>query len=273
MGVYPPQPYTLDLTTLPTHQVARVNAIPLRYDATSDDATLYKQMTVQITYQAPNPIAITRFGAGQPIYAPGETPDITAMIANVGDTAAELTGELRIEDAGGANVGATSVAPLTLPGGTSVPLALSWAGGLGEGEYVTRLALKLGQELVAEAAAPFAVRSGGIVDLAGPALVMPGEGARFYLRFRNGWPEAVEAVVSVSIYNGRGEPVAHLPSQSLNAGAGGEASAAFAWNPGAAGGAYRAEAIAAVGGHVYGPVIHPFVLGHRINLPVVLRNR
>jgi hypothetical protein len=270
MGVYPQQFYTLDVTALETYQLVRVQVIPLVYDAVSDQAALYGRLTVQVTYDAPQPVAITQFEASRPVYALGEVVDVAATIVNVSDAAVEMTGTLRIVDAAGAVVAAQAAGPFTVSGGGSHALALSWAGGLVEGGYTAALELWQGGFAAATATTSFAVSSGGIVSFSGPALVGRGEAATFSLRFRNERPEAADTVVGVSIYDAVGTPVADLAPQLLTVAGGGEASAEFTWT--AAGlGTYRAAAIAVADGRPYGPAVRPFAVAGRVYLPVMLK--
>jgi hypothetical protein len=270
MGVYPQQFYTLDVTALPTYQLVRVQVIPLVYDAVSDQAALYSRLTVQVTYDAPQPIAVTQFEAGRPVYALGEVVDAAATIVNVGDTAVELTGTLRIVDAAGAVVATQAAGPFTVVGGGSHALALSWAGGLSAGDYTAQLELSQNGTPVAVANAAFRVTSGGIVSFSGPAWVGRGETATFSLRFRNDRPEAVDAVVGVSIYTAAGVPVADLASQLLTVAGGGEASAQFTWATSDLG-AYQAAAIAVADGRAYGSPVRSFAVGERVYLPVLMK--
>jgi hypothetical protein len=226
--------------------------------------------------------------------------DVAATIVNVSDAAVEMTGTLRIVDAAGAVVATQAAGPFTVAGGSHA-LALSWAGGLSAGDYTAQLELypssssgrsptepspssgrsptepspnsgRFPTEPITASAA-FRVTSGGIVSFSGPTWVGRGEIATFSLRFRNDRPEAVDAVVGVSIYDDYGAPVADLTPQLLNVAGDGEAQATFAWTAGSAGGAYRAEALVAVGGHVYGPQSRRFLVGRQVYLPVGLKNR
>jgi len=273
VGVYPTELYALDVTTLESHQLVRVGAIPLVYDAVSDQATLYQHLVVLVTYEAPVPVAIVELGTDRPVYGTGDAVDVAATIINVGDTAVELTGTLTVTLDAETIAGAQTTAPFIVPGGGSHTLAFSSGGGLDEGDYAVRLTLQQGQEVVADAGASFGVSSGGIVDFGGPDLVLPGEEAAFDLRFDNDRPEAVEAVAAVSIYDERGEPVDHLPPQLLAVGSGGEASATFTSTAEFTGGTYWAEAIAVIGGTTYGPMVHAFSVERCVYLPVVLKSR
>jgi hypothetical protein len=123
---------------------------------------------------------------------------------------------------------------------------------------------------IAAADASFVVTSGGIVSFGGPALVGRGEAATFSLRFRNDRPEAVDAVVGVSIYDAAGAPVADLSPQLLTVAGGGEASAQFTWVTGDLG-MYQAAALAVADGRPYGPHVRPFAVAGRVYLPVVLK--
>jgi hypothetical protein len=272
IGVYPPELYMLDVTSLGSYQLVRVQAIPLVYDAVSNQATLYKHLTVQVTYEAAVPVAIVEFGTDQPVYAIGDAVDVTAVIVNVGDTLVELTGEMHIEDDDGATVGTQAAASFFVPASESYPLAL-WVGGLEQGDHTVWLELRQSQEAIAEVSAGFGVSSGAITDFSGPDLIMPGEEALFSLRFRNDRPEAVEAVTAVSVYDGEGEPVADLPPQLLTAGSNGEDSAEFSWTADVGSGTYRADAIVVIGGHTYGPVVRTFSVAQQVYLPITLKNR
>jgi hypothetical protein len=283
MGIYPQQFYTLDVTALPTYQLVRVQVIPLVYDAVSDQAVLYGRLTVQVTYDAPQPIAVTQLEPGRPVYALGEVVDVAATIVNVGDAAVELTGTLRIVDAAGATVATQAAGPFTVAGGGSHALALSWAGGLSAGDYTAQLALYLpsipGRSTVSSrrsltepitADASFRVTSGGIVSFGGPAWVGRGETATFSLRFRNERPEAADTVVGVSIYDAAGALVADLPLQLLAVAGGSEATAQLTWTASALG-SYWAEAIAVADGRPYGPAARPFAVMGQIYLPLTLK--
>jgi hypothetical protein len=247
----------LDVTSLGSYQLVRVQAIPLVYDAVSNQATLYKHLTVQVTYEAAVPVAIVEFGTDQPVYAIGDAVDVTAVIVNVGDTLVELTGEMHIEDDDGATVGTQAAASFFVPASESYPLALSWAGGLEQGDHTVWLELRQSQEAIAEVSAGFGVSSGAITDFSGP----------------NDRPEAVEAVTAVSVYDGEGEPVADLPPQLLTAGSNGEDSAEFSWTADVGSGTYRADAIVVIGGHTYGPVVRTFSVAQQVYLPITLKNR
>lgn len=246
---------------------------PIQHNPTTDATTFYSHIEVQVTYQAPAPIAVTDFSTDKTSYRPDDAIYTSATIWNVGDTETTLNATLTIEDELGQEVGSQASGGFTVPPGGSHDVTLSWAGELASGSYRATLTVRSAGDVVGGASAGFQVVDGRITALEVPEMLMPDQEAAFQVGFANYRASGVTAQVGLSIYDGQGLPVADLAPQMISVGADSEGMAGFVWDTaGAGGGSYTAIATVAVDSQAYGPAQRSFQIGARTYLPIVLKN-
>lgn len=131
-GTYPVTA-NLEMRTLGTYQLARVYVTPAAYDAATDQATLYRSVDVQLQYDTPRTLVLSRFDTNKTQYVPGDTISVTARIVNAGEAAATVTATLQILDVQGVPISFTVAGGLLVPAGGSYDLDMAWTGRL-EGE-------------------------------------------------------------------------------------------------------------------------------------------
>ena len=243
------------------------------YDATNDQATLYRNVTVQVTYESPITVALSSFQTDKTSYVPGETVNTTAEIVNVGDTPVTLTAWLVLQDLQGRVVGFQPSSAFEVPAGGSYTLALGWTGQLDDDAYLARLFVREGEQVVAGTSKEIFVARGEIADLTAPATLIPGEAGTFGVTFANRGASATIAVVGLSIYDTDDEPVAFLSPQAVTVEGGSSDTVSFEWTAAAvSGGTYTASATVTAGGQIYGPASQSFKVGYKVYLPIIMKN-
>jgi len=271
-GTYPPQMSDVETSVLDIFQLARVRVIPVVYDATNDQATLYRSVTVQVTYESPVAVALSHFQTDKTSYALGETVNTMAEIVNVGDTPVTLTAVLVLQDVYGRVVGRQPSGAFEVPAGGSYTLTLGWTGQLDDDAYLARLFVREGEQVVAGASQEIFVARGEITDLTAPEMLTLGEAGTFEVTFANRGASATIAVVGLSIYDADDELVAFLGPQAVTVEGGTSETVSFEWTAAAvSGGTHTASATVIAGGQIYGPASQSFKVGYRIHLPLILK--
>jgi len=267
-------PYPTDLVQWQeTSTGVLFTVFPIQHNPATGATTFYNHLEVQVTYEAPSPIAVTDFSTDKTSYRPGETIHTSATVGNVGDAEATLVATLTIEDELGGAVGSQSSGAFSLPPGGSHELVLAWAGPLAAGSYRATVTVWSNGDVVGGASAGFQVVDGRIAALVVPELLMPGQEAHFQVTFANYRPSQVTAEVGLSIYDDEGTLVADLAPQMIPIGGNSEETVGFAWHPAGVGsGGYTAIATVGVESQTYGPAQQGFQIGSTIYLPVVLKN-
>jgi hypothetical protein len=272
VGVYPAQPYRLDVTPFGSWQLARLSLTPLLYDAVTDQATLYQQMAVSVTYTATTPVAAIGLRTDRRVYLPGQPIAAWAWLRNGSDAGLVVTPTLAIADPAGRVWGTQVGAPATLPAGslTAVPLGIDLS--LEEGTYQLRFAAWRQGEAVAGLARDLAILAGQVASLTGPEVLSPRDTAQFQVTFANARPEPVAALVHLGILDPGGQWAGDLQPQVVMVPGNATATVSFAWGPGGGPpGSYAAVARVLSGGHVYGPLSRAVRVGSVIYLPLVRR--
>ncbi len=259
------QPRMLD-----THQLVIVQVIPVTYDATADEAVLYRSVDVAITYDTPRTVALTFYDTNQVHYLPGEAITATARIINAGDVTETVTGTLILQDAAGHVVGFRGSGPRQVPAGGSYDLVLGWSGALEEDAYSARLLIWQAGQVVAGAGREVYVYSGQIAAVGVPNLAWAGTAYSLTVTFDNLGSGPTIAVGSVAIYDAGGSMVGFLPPQTVAVTGTMSATMSFSWTPPRSG-TYVASAVVMAGGQEYGPVAETFTAGYKAYLPVVLK--
>ncbi len=272
VGIYPDQLYQVDITPQESFQAVRLTVIPAIYDATSGQATLYQSLSVQVTYEAPLEVAITDFSTDKTSYAPGETINTNATVANVGANSAWLTATLTIKDAAGQTVATQTSSPFTVPGGGAYTLPLAWAGTLDEGAYNAVLTISDGANTLGGVSTDLSILGGEITDFTVPDTVFGY--ANFQVTFANHRTAPVNVTKNIYIYNVEGTAVARLPQKIVTVSSASETTTSFSWDttrfPESA---YTAAVIATVDGAQYGPMLATFrVDRNAVYLPLVLHD-
>lgn len=245
---------------------------PIQHNPASGQTWFTSRFTVEVSYEAPIEIAIPEFSTEKATYAPGETVNTQARIANVGDNSATLTASLQIDDLLGQSMGSRSAGTISIPAGGSQVLAASWDSVLPDGAYLALLTLWQNGSVVAASATSFQVLGGAITGIGVPSLAIPGRPVTFTVDFANYRPSPVTAQLTLTVRTSEGTAIAELAAQGLNVGANSSATAVFVWTPGEVpGGTYSVMATAAVGGQAHGPDSEPFNVAHQVYLPVSRR--
>lgn len=274
VGIYPTQPYTAYVTTEDTIQVARIYVVPLVYDAVSNQATLYQDLTVRITYQASSDVGLSSLTVSPDDLAPAEDFDIAVSLINASDQAIALTGTLSLANDLGQVVAVQEIAQFEIPvGGEEHQLELGWTAPITDGAYSLWLELWHAGEQQVIGQQWLSVSGGRITDLAVPDGAPPGEEATFEVTFANRRGEAFEGQVTLSIYTAEGTPVMMLDAP-ISVGGQSEGTVELVWNTeGMPVGTYTAAATVTDDAEsvTYGVVQKGFSLRHWVFLPLVMR--
>lgn len=245
---------------------------PIQHNPTTDETIFYDHLEVRVTYEAPLEVTVTDFSTDRPSYAPSDTINASATVANVGAGDALVTATLAIKDAHGQTVATQSSGSFTVPGGGSHTEPLAWTGALGGGSYEAVLTIFNGTDTVAGASANFNVLAGEITDFTAPDTAS--DYADFQVNFANYKAESVNVVEDVYIYDAEGLEIAKLPQKTVVIGAASEATTDFSWDTTEVPeGPYSVAVIATVDGIQYGPVVRTFHVDRNVvYLPLVLRS-
>ncbi|MFN2227124.1 MAG: kelch repeat-containing protein [Anaerolineae bacterium] len=269
-GVYPVTA-TYASSLLDTYQLVRVDVVPVTYDATLDQATLYRNVEVELAYDTPQVLALTYFETDEPQYLPSETINTNSRLSNAGDVAQTVTATLVIQDVHGQVAGWEASAPFEVPAGGSYDLALGWTGPLAEDNYVAGLLIWQGGEVLAGAGQGTLVAAGQISELEVAEEWPLGQAGTLRLTYDNLIASPVFAMGSVGIYDEEGGLVDFLEPQAVAVAAGASGTLTFAWTPPAIG-TYSASAVIVAGGQEYGPLSGSFEVRYqRLYLPLVVR--
>jgi hypothetical protein len=269
-GVYPVSA-TVGSRMLDGYQLARVRVVPVTYDASGDEATLYRSVDVALTYDTPHTLALTGFAADKTEYVPGEAIHASGTLVNAGDVSETVTATLIIQDGEGRTVGLEQTDPLEVAAGASTGLDVAWEGPLEGDAYRVRLLIFQGDEVAAASTGVVIVSAGEVTDVAVPRALLAGEQGTFEVRFHNLGAERDVAIASLAIYDEAGNMVGFLPGQAEAVDVGGSETFSFAWTAEQPG-SYTASFVLVVGGQEYGPVSEGFEVIHGLYLPLVLRN-
>ena len=269
-GIYPVTA-TFESRLLDTYQLVRVNVVPVTYDATADQATLYRNVDIRVEYDTPQTIALTYFEPDEIQYVPGDTISTTATLVNAGDVAETVTATLIIQDAQGQIVGFQGSGAFDIPAGGSYDLSLGWTGPLDGDVYLARLFVWQSGDVVAGAGREVFVTAGEIADLTIPGSLLPGQTGTFTMTFENHSANTSMALASLVIYDADDTLVAFLEPQAAIVPGGGSATPTFSWTPDSPG-TYVASVVVAAGGQEYGPASQSFDVAYTVYLPLVLRS-
>jgi len=278
IGVYPPQLAVSRTVSMDGYSVARVYASPLSYntDPTSHQATLYRSLTLRITYDTSATVGLLSFAADPADLAPGQPFSARGTLLNGSDAPAAVTGTLRLANNLGQVVGVQAL-DRVVPPGEPFLLELGWTAPLTEGAYSLFLDLWQAGNQQAVGWQMVNVTGGRITSLTVPQGLQPGQEAAFAVTFANRRPTPFEGQVALSIYDAGGALVTTL-SAPMFVGAGGQATADLFWDTAGtpAGGYVAAATVTGVGESVtYGVVQESFSLQGpqgRVFLPLVLRS-
>ena len=278
IGVYPPQLAVSRTVSMDGYSLARVYASPLSYntDPASHQATLYRSLTIRITYDTSAMVGLLSFAADPSDLAPGQPFSARATLLNGSDAPAAVTGTLRLVNNLGQVVGVQGL-DRVVPPGEPFPLEVGWTAPLTEGAYNLFLDLWQAGSQQAVGWQMVNVTGGRITDLTVPQGLKVGQGAAFAVGFANRRPTPFEGQVMLSIYGAGGALVTTL-SAPISVGAGEQATVNLFWDTaGMPAGQYVAAATVTGAGEsvTYGVVQESFSLQgqqQRVFLPLVLRN-
>jgi len=268
-GVYPVTA-TYDTRPMDTYQLVRVNVVPVTYDATNNQAVLYRRTDIRIEYDSPQMIALTYFEPDETQYVPGSVISTTAHLINTSDTSQTVTATLFIQDTQGQIVGLKGSGGFDVPAGGGYDLKLGWKGPLDGDVYLARLFIWQGGKMVAGAGRGIVVTAGQLSELNGPQSLLPGETGTFTVTFDNLGTSTSMAIGSLGIYGADGTLLGFVNPQATTVAGGSSGTLTFTWTPESAG-TYVASAVVAAGGQEYGPLSRTVDVGHRIFLPLILR--
>jgi hypothetical protein len=276
-GGYAPAPDGLYAATVVSeshkmegYQLVRLQVVPVTYDATNDQATLYREVDVRIEYDSPRTIALTYFEPDEIQYLPGEPISTTAHLVNAGDVAETVTATLLLQDAEDQIVGFQASAPFEVPAGGRYDLELGWTGSLDDDLYLARLLIWQGGQVLAGAGSVVAVAAGQVSDLTGPDHLLPGEAGTFEVQFDNLGVNNRVAIASLAIYDADDALVDLLPAPAAIVAGGGSTTLSFTWTPDQVGD-YTASFVLSAGGQEYGPFSQRVEVGYRVYLPLAIR--
>jgi len=255
-----PYPEDVDLVQYQeTSEGLLFTIFPIQHNPTTDETTFYSHFKIQVTYESPLTVVVSKFATDKAQYVPGEKISTTARIENVGDVDASLTATLFIRDALGEVVGRQTAKEFSVPSGSSYVLPLAWSGALSDGAYTVQITLQSEEAIVGGASAGISVLGGEITGLTAPARLRLGEEGMFRVAFANYKGVTVTGQVTLTIQDSEGGLVEELSPQTITVAGGLTETVTFTWTPlGVRDGDYNAIAAVVVDSQVYGPISRAF---------------
>ncbi|MBN2547964.1 MAG: right-handed parallel beta-helix repeat-containing protein [Anaerolineales bacterium] len=273
-GVYPSQLYSATVATVSGSALAQITVFPLEYNAVTDQATLYQQLVVSVTYQSPSPVGILGFSAEPANAAVGESLHINATLLNASDLDIEVSGVLTLTNSSGVAEDTFAISPFNLPAGSQdYPLELEWTPTAAEGAYHLELEVWHGSDPHMYAQQSVAIVTGRLSGLEITPLVIPGQPVNIEVTFENFSDTEFNGQVQYAIYNSAGLQVAVLEAPVTLA-AHGQAILPMSWDASALPpGAYTVTVLVSREGGVvnYGPLQQEFWLAFISYLPRVTK--
>lgn len=225
------------------------NIFPIRHNPLTDETNFINHLTVQVTYEAPLSVAVSKFSTEKAEYLPGETIGTTARIINVGDIDSMLTATLTIKDVLGQVVGTKLSEGFIVPSGGSYVLPLEWSGILDDGAYALQITIYEEGSPVGGALEHVSVVSGAITEIDTPTMLLPGEECTIHVTFTNYLLSEVSALATLSIQHDGF--IEDLNPQDITVAGHSSETVAFSWM--SMSGDYNVIATIVIDDQTYGP--------------------
>jgi hypothetical protein len=222
--------------------------LPVRYHPGTNETILYRQLTIEVTYEAPVTVSISDFITDKRDYVPGESITAKARVSNIAEAEITLIADITVTDAFGRMVAAHSYKDFTVRSGDSFDLLLDWGDHLRDGVYTVELIVSSGAGVVGAVSTRITIGSGSIASVDVPAgkdvveVVVNNPGSRI---LRGELMVVVrDKVTGTSVT---------LPTQDVGIPAGSDLTVAFPWQPDESGsGQYHITATMTVTDDSYG---------------------
>ena len=230
VGTVPTQQCSWALRDLDHQRKLVVHVVPVTFDATTGQTTLYEQVNIRVEYTAPEPIGVTDFVTSTNRVAPGGNVAATARVINAWDATEAVTTALRLVDTNGQEVARAESGPFDVPAGDATGIDLSIAAPSIEGSYSVRLEVVRGDEVVARADEMVEVSAGNIEEFFVPSSIWPGQSCEFVVTYANTSSAAQSLVFNLAVLDLAGRLEDDLGEVKRTVSPQGEKTVTYAWD-------------------------------------------
>jgi hypothetical protein len=239
-----------------------ITLFPVQHNPKTDETWFYPSGSLQVTYRAPQTLAVTDFSTERDRYLPQDRVATRCVLSNVGEIDTRVNAILQVKDRFGKIIGEESELFCEVSAGGSYDLNLDTEldSNIPDGPCRAEILIRnLEKVAVAGASTDFSVVSGEITGLSTPKYLACGETGTFRVTFANHKPMAVTGRVSLNIQDNNGSTIAKLAPINLEVDANAAAETVLTWVPhGFSAGTYTAAVVIEVNDNEYGPVTGPF---------------
>jgi hypothetical protein len=232
--------------TTQDNKVLVLDLFPVSYDTVSDEAKLYKDVEINVSYDTNKKGVLLEAFPEKQSYSSGETINVSISIENIIDqsTQFDILVELndRLQNTVQSQTSSITIDPAYI-GQTTVQLQAPSKGG----SYWVNTSVSDGTQEIGTSSEHINVNPGDITGIVVPRCI-PGGTADFTVTFHNSSDTEVEAAIGLSIYEGS-TPVAEFIPVVYTVSADSDQDATFTWEIPSdfPGGNYLAVATATVG--------------------------
>jgi hypothetical protein len=252
------------------HRIGHVWVIPAVYDAVSDQATLYQQVHLTVTYQISRALAMPRFFV-KPVNTSGDPILARGVVANASGITRTVFPVLSVLERGGSRVGWTAGELVTVPPGQAAAVQMEWTHPLTEGTYIAVLSMVRGGQVWAWRAQRFAVRGGEIRYFGGPEIADVGETLIYTITLKNNRAISMTAQVSLLARDAEGIGRTHLMTRTITLEGGTERTLPLPLRVMAGWRDVLVQAQVEVDGHTVDSPSISLLVRRRVYLPLILR--
>ena len=229
-GTVPTEQCTWGLRDQGDHFKLVVHVIPVVYEATTGQTTLYERVNVRVVYTAPEPIGVTEFVTSTNRVAPGGNVAATAHVINVSDASEAVSTVLRLVDIAGQEVSRADAGPFDIHAGDTSGIDMTVTAPSVEGSYSVRFEVARGDEVVARADEMVEVSAGHIEELAVPDSIWPGQSVEFSVTYANNSSATQSLLFNLAVLDLAGRLEDDLGDVTRTVSANGQTTVTYSWD-------------------------------------------
>jgi hypothetical protein len=229
-GTVPAEQCAWELRDLGGYLKLVVHVIPVVFEATTGQTTVYERVNVRVEYTATEPIGVTDFYTVSNRAAPGGNVAAMAQVVNASGASEAVLTSLRLVDIVGQEVARADAGPFDVPAGDTTGIEMSVAAPSIEGSYSVIFEVTRSDEVVARADEIVEVSAGHIEELVVPEVVFPGDSVEFSVTYSNTSSAQQSLLFELEVLDMAGRLEDDLGEFTSTVGANGQSTMIYAWD-------------------------------------------
>ena len=219
--------YRYGTYTTQDNQVLVLSLFPVSYNTVTDEAILYRDIDIEITYDTSMRGVLLESGPKKQAYSSGETINVPISVENIIDQTANFEATVGLKDSLG-NVLQTKTTTVSVDPATITQTTVQLEAPATGGSYWVSTSVSDGTYVIGTSNEHINVNPGAITNFEIPRCV-PGSTAQFSVTFINQSTSQIEATFGLHIYDGSLKTAEFIP-RVYNVPSGAEQTANFNWN-------------------------------------------